>query len=156
MPSRIRMLPKKRSSEGRGVGYRLAWKGDELLMQATHGAGVVMAAQLFAAEQNAKADLYPGHEYDTGTMQRRTHVAQPKYNWDADHVEPTSTTEELGGKIVLPDFVRGKKLALELGCGQKYTIFYHQMYYPFLRIHFEKAMVDFKSKVEDVWRLIVK
>lgn len=131
--------------------YRLSWKGEEVLMRCTYGAGVVMAAQMFAAETDAKNSLVPGQGVDTGTMQRRTHVAPPGYDWPSDNVEATPNTSALGGKIVLPD-MRDGRLALELGCGQDYTIYFHQDVYPYLRLAHEKAMANFKKKVEEIWQ----
>src|SRR4051812_25061080 len=103
------------------VGDRLSLKGEEGLIRCTYAAGVVMASQMFAAEMAAKASLSPGHGVDTGSMKRRTHVAEPGYPWAEDHVEPTENTAPLGNIIVLPSMMRGK-IALELGCGQNYTI----------------------------------
>jgi hypothetical protein len=124
-------------------------------MQATTAAGVVMASTMLEAEQVAKASLTPGHGVDTGSMQRMTHVALPMHDWQGEAQKASASTPELGGKLVIPGKYRGK-LSLELGCGQDYTVYYHQLHHPFLRIAFENAMSKFRTRVEGAWRLAFK
>lgn len=124
-------------------------------MQATTGAGVIMAAVMLEAEQAAKASLTPAQGIDTGSMQRMTHVALPMHDWNAESQPASAGTPELGGKLVIPGKYRGK-LSLELGCGQAYTVYYHQLHHPFLRIAFENAMAKFHDRVEGAWRLAFK
>jgi hypothetical protein len=111
----------------------LDWRGETVAEAITAAISAAMATSFLLGEEVAKGVLVPGHGYDTGTMQRGTHVAAPGYPWPADNVEASPSSPERGGQRVEP-LQRGPQgvLALELGCGQDYAIYYHQEYDDFL------------------------
>lgn len=106
---------------------------------------------MYRAAIDARARLYPGHGVDTGTMKKRTHVAKPGNDWNGEHVEPHVGAPGIPNRWLLPTKLRNN-YALELGCGQNYTIYYHQKKDAFLRIPFEDAMADFLRLVEYAWK----
>jgi len=115
------------------VSYRLEWRGSQVAAVVTDAISVAMAKSFLIGEQVAKGALVPGHGYDTGTMQRGTHVAAKGYPWPADNVEPAPGSPERGGHLVMPTQSGPQGvLALELGCGQEYTIYYHSNHDDFL------------------------
>jgi hypothetical protein len=134
------------------TGFRLNWKGDKVFKDAEFLAIRTMAELIYLAGLNSRARLRPGHGYDTGTMQRRTHSAKPMYNWN-EHVPASPTAPGVPHRYILPEIVRGRLWALELGCGQEYAIFYHRKHDAFLRIPFEDAMKNFKTLVINRWKL---
>jgi len=101
------------------------WRGEEVLQKATIAASGGLAEFGLEAEKAAKQELYPGHGYLTGTLQRSTHVATPGYSWLSDNVEPSESSPERGGQLAVPGRV-GNKLALELGSGMRYAVPVHQ------------------------------
>jgi hypothetical protein len=146
MPTRVtRKLPSK-------TAWRVEWKGDEVDKEAIELTRQVMGEMMLNAERAAKARLWsPKHGVDTSTMKNRTHVSQFRFAWASEHIEPVEGGGvDLGGKVVLPNLI-GKKLSLELGCGQDYTIYYHQKYDRFLRIPFDEWTAKIKTEVEQVW-----
>lgn len=143
--------PSPRRLPGR-TAYRLNWQGDKVYSDAVDLAIHTQAELMYQAGLNARARLVPGHGYDTGTMKRRTHVAKPGYNWN-EHVPASPSAPGIPHRYLLPEIVRGEVYALELGCGQEYTIYYHQKHDPFLRIAFEDALKNFYTLVINRWRL---
>jgi len=127
----------------------LNWKGDQVLKNATDIAIHIQADLIYQAGYDARNRLWPGHGVDTGTMKRRTHSAKPGYNW-SEHVPASTNAPGIPHRYILPELLRGK-YSLELGCGQEYTIYYHQKKDPFLRIPFEEAMSNFLQLVEKAW-----
>lgn len=143
--------PSPRRLPGR-TAFRLNWQGDKVLADAEHLATRTQAELMYLAGLNARERLFPGHGYDTGTMKRRTHTAKPGYNWQ-EHVEATPSSPGIAHRYIIPEIVRGRVWALELGCGQNYAIYYHQKHDAFLRIPFEDAMKNFYTLVINRWKL---
>lgn len=138
----------------KGVGYRLSWRGNDLAKDCVDAANEVHALLLLEAEQRSKNYLYPGNGVKTGTMKRGIHVAEPGFDWDKEDIPPSENTPERGGKLVMPK-LKNRKWGLELGVGVYYSIFYHEIHYPFLRVPWELAMKDFKELVDEEWRVVV-
>jgi len=140
-------MPKRKNV----TAWRLVMNSKQILADAEDATSEAMADVLLEAEKNAKDRLQPGQGVDTGTMKRRTHVAEQGYDWAGDHVEPASGTAELGGQRVLPTRQKGGRannaLVLELGCGQNYTIYYHAQHDPFLRQAWEEASQELPGQV---------
>lgn len=127
------------SRRSRTKNYQLTWYGDENKSAIADAIAEGLADLMLEAELQAKARLYPSHGYDTGSMQRATHVAKKGYKWQNDHQPAGPGTPERGGVRVLPTSEGGSRMSIELGCGQDYTIFYHQKYDPFLMIAYESV-----------------
>ena len=117
------------------AGRLKTWLGKQVEALAKERASLALAEIGIRAEKYAKDELYPGHGYLTGTLQRSIHLAQPDYNWWKDDVEPSSTTPERGGKYVYPTFYRGRARLL-LGSGMHYAIYVHQGHRSFGGYHF--------------------
>ena len=124
--------------------FVLHWEGDYVLEIC--GSALVSIASTFCleVEKEAKAELYPGHGYLTGTLQRSIHIAPLDYFWPADHLEPTVYTLERGG--VIPKVTwQGLLFMFEVGSGQSYALDIHQgsgrkSGIPFVTIGLDKAL----------------
>lgn len=135
-----------------GRGFRLEWFDEDIEEDVVEAVNEAHADLMLDAERWSKRQLYPGHGYDTGTLQRSIHVAEPMYPWDRDHVEPTPHTPERGGKKIEPRRHRGR-WALELGSGQRYAWIIHQTLEPFLRrAHEVVVQPQLVSKARIAWR----
>lgn len=138
------------------TAYRLVWKSEEFQELFEEVASETMADLMLDAEKASKSRLYPGHGVDTGTMRNRTHVAAQGHNWAGEHIDPIDGGgPNLGGKRVRPTRQSGGRahgaLVLELGCGQDYTIFYHQHHDPFIRIPWERANKRLLGAIDEAW-----
>jgi hypothetical protein len=103
---------------------RLKWN-DNLLDQLRNNIAAACVGIGHAGEGLAKQNLWPGHGYETGAMQRSIHAAEPGYNFGQDNVEPGPGTPERGGQAFEPR-VKKRKVAFALGSGQKYAIWQHE------------------------------
>lgn len=96
-------------------GTVFKWHGPQISRKVVRRAKRAMADIALAGEKGAKAHLYPGHGYDTGSLKRSIHVAKPGYNWESDHSYPNGP--ERGGQRVMP----GEDMELTIGSGQDYA-----------------------------------
>lgn len=141
-----RLLPKRSAS-------RLVWNGNAVSEKAETLAKRVMVKLMVKAEKESKRRLKPGRGVETSTMRNRTHVAPGGHGWSSEHIEPVAGggPDLASGGDIEPSKIRGK-WSLELGCGQRYAIFYHQKHDAFIRIPFGLAMKTFKEKVNAEWQ----
>lgn len=136
--------------------YRLVWKSEEFQELFEEVASETMTDLMLDAEKASRSRLYPGHGVDTGTMRNRTHIAAQGHNWSGEHIDPVDGGgPDLGGKRVAPKRQSGGRahgaLVLELGCGQEYTIFYHQHQDAFIRIPWERANKLLLGAIDEAW-----
>ena len=124
---------------------KLNWRGAQVLEQVERSVGDALGDIGLECEKAAKANLYPGHGYDTGSMQRGVHCAKPGHNWEALHQYPDGP--ELGGV-----HVRGEKgwdglLHIECGTPQLYSLIVHIKWYPFMFVGLRAATAAVPSIV---------
>lgn len=77
------------------------------------------------AEQSIKSELFPGHGYDTGTLNRSVHAEGDDYNWAGDNVPRTRSSPERGGKRFKPTVTKDK-ISGGIGSGMVYALAVHQ------------------------------
>jgi len=131
--------------------FTLEWRGESVTEEAKEGIEEGMIDFLGKVEDNCKQFLYPGHGFDTGSLQRSIHVDEPSYNWFADHVDPSFGSPERGGfpkGIWEADLFRAV-----LGSGQDYAIYLHQGTsrmdaVPFLVIPYEQTLPQLSKTIE--------
>lgn len=103
----------------------LHWKGDSVRERVTKALTEAYIDWHLIAEQSIKAELYPKHGYDTGTLNRSIHAESATYIWAEDHVPRTRSSPERGGQRFKPTITRHKIMG-GIGSGQKYAIYVHQ------------------------------
>jgi len=151
-------------------GWKLTWKGDELLERVTEEVvGPTLVEAGLMAEGFAKRKLRPservrsktgraiwvkggGHGVRTGTLRRSIHLAEQGYSWRSDDVEPSSSTPERGGREVTP-IRHGMTLSVSLGSGLQYALIVHQHHSDPEVFHFITDAVDqVKPKVPAIFK----
>lgn len=103
----------------------LNWRADEVKREISAALKETLVDLLLEAEVEAKKELYPGHGYLTGTLQKSIHGAAHDYNWRQDDVEPSPGAPERGGKRFEAK-IDGNRVRGALGSGLKYAIYPHQ------------------------------
>ncbi len=139
----------------RGKGYRLIWRGDEVVQQKREQTAKALAEIGLRVEGEAKKELYKGHGVLTGTLRRSIHTATPGYNWGGDNASLLAAKQEragyhpemglegikkavipeLGGQLAMPFFDRDS-FVIQVGSGLEYAIFVHQGHHTFEGYHF--------------------
>lgn len=71
------------------------------------------------------SELYPGHGYDTGTMERGTHVGPAHHNYGGENVPAAPGTPDRRGRRYRPQ-VSGNRISGSVGSGQSYAMIVHQ------------------------------
>ncbi len=104
-------------------------------------------------QDEAKIRLYPGHGYDTGTLQRSIHAATPGYDWEGDNVPRSPFTPERGIEDAQPARVAGGALAIQIGSGQDYSLWVELGTAYFLGYHYlEDALAAVEGDIVDILR----
>ena len=103
------------------MGVIQRWNAKGVLEEVARRAEAMLVRFALAAETGAKAELYPGHGVQTGTLRRSIHVSAPGYPWGGDDAPPGEGTPERGGRSVKPER-RGKTLVVQLGSGLRYAL----------------------------------
>ena len=119
----------------KGKGFKLNWKGDQVVKEVEDKAILIMSDFGLAVEGKAKQELQPGHGVKTGTLRRSIHAAKPDYNWAADNIVPSKSAPNLGGKIVKA-VRKGKQLVIAVGSGLIYAMTVHQGHGSFDGYHY--------------------
>ena len=122
------------------------WRGKEVTQAVAKNVASALGEIALRAEGHAKRELRKGHGVVTGTARRSIHTAEPGYNWSADHVEASSASAELGGKMVTAA-IQGSRITVQLGSGLGYALPLHQGHQGFEGYHFLTIGVD-KAKKE--------
>lgn len=135
------------------TAWRITWRDKEIAAEIEAHIKPIFSQVMLDAEREAKASLMPGRGVDSGTMKKRTHVAQGGHDWDSEHIDPIpGGGSDLGGQLVEPNKVpTGRaygRLVLELGCGQKYAVYFHQRVFPFLRQAWQRANARLPQEIE--------
>lgn len=129
----------------------LNWKGKTVQQKVTLALTEAFIDWNLIAEQSIKAELFPGHGYDTGTLNRSVHAESTTYNFAGDNVKRSLNTPERGGRRFSPS-VSKKRIAGGLGSGQSYALIVHQGNKSRVGLHFILFGVD---KVKDAWGGII-
>lgn len=119
----------------KGKGYRLIWRGDEVVEAKVKQTGAALSEIGLRVEGEAKKELYKGHGVLTGTLRRSIHCARPGYAWTGDNVPATSSSPERGGQMVLPGFDRHGAI-IQVGSGLEYAMAVHQGHHSFEGYHY--------------------
>lgn len=106
-------------------GFRLNWKGPQVLVQSEKQMCEIMGEFALVAEGESKKELSKGHGVVTGTLRRSIHAASPDHDFSADNVESSTGSPERGNKKVLGKRV-GDKIMVLLGSGMSYAMAIHQ------------------------------
>lgn len=123
----------------------LTWRGPRVREKLIDALSATLVEFDQAAERDAKQRLFPGHGYDTGTLQRSIHAAAPDYNWHEDDVPRSTDTPERGGRNFTPE-VQRKKILAAVGSGMRYAIYVHQSWYRFIR----DAVINMASRLDGI------
>lgn len=135
------------------AGWRINWKGAEVLKQCDANLGAVLVEIGLRVEAQAKRKLQKsmkvrgrwqaggGRGLRTGTLRRSIHSATPGYNWAGDNTAPSEATPELGGQAAAAAEKNGR-LTLEVGSGLEYAMAVHQNHYNPDVLHFLTAAAD--------------
>lgn len=109
-------------------GYRLNWKGSEVIAQTEEELCEILGDFGLAAEGESKKELHKGHGVITGTLRRSIHIAEPGYTFSSDDKGGEGEDRafpEMGGKRI-----KGKKIGSQfvvlLGSGLSYAMAIHQ------------------------------
>lgn len=119
----------------RGKGYKLIWRGDEVVAEKQKSMMGAMSEIGLRVEGESKRELYKGHGVLTGTLRRSIHSATPGYTWRGDNVDPAEGTPERGGQPALPTLERNQ-IVVQVGSGMEYAMAVHQGHHSFEGYHF--------------------
>lgn len=99
------------------AGFRLTWRGDEVLNKVRRVEVKAVNKTALAVERQAKINA----PVDTGRMRASIHAAPPGYNWPQDHSD--QVIERSGGGIFGIAQVIGNRVVAEVGSGVSYAIY---------------------------------
>ena len=132
--------------------YKLNWTGedavDEVVAKLTKGFGRFA----LRVESNSKQELKYEHGVLTGTLRRSIHAASPDYNFAGDDVKPSSSSPELGGRLIQA-MKQIKGIVIAVGSGLVYAMAVHQGHHSFEGYHYitnglEKSRSFLKKDIE--------
>ena len=104
---------------------RVNWQGKKVLAKITPGLVNGLVEFSGAVEQASKRQLYPGHGFLTGSLQRSLHADNHDYQFRNDNMPATASTPERGRKTFIPKIVRDI-IRAAIGAGQRYALEVHQ------------------------------
>ncbi len=119
----------------RGKGYKLIWRGDEVVAEKERDMLGAMGEIGLRVEGESKKELYKGHGVLTSTLRRSIHSATPGYTWSSDNVLPSESSPERGGQPALPKLER-HQIVVQVGSGMEYAMPVHQGHHSFEGYHY--------------------